>query len=156
MLLSCSLKRVSRDELILKKGVYLRNNRPFSGKIIDRFSNKVISSEFNLVDGIPKGSFTILGFNGEIIQDGNFVSINDTKTIELLNLNRIALVTLREGDSIFYKINMITEQDSTNLMKLKIDYIDSLFSPILDGNKDYHFVFSKGELEQPTFILKEE
>ncbi len=73
-----------------------------------------------------------------------------------MNLNRISLVTLREGDRVFYTINMVTEQDSTNLIKLKVNYIDSLFVPILDRNKDYNFVFSKGELEKPTFLLKKE
>lgn len=156
LLLSCSLREVSKNELTLKNGIYLRNNKPFSGKIIDKFSSKVISNEFSLVDGIPKGKFTIFGFSGEIIQDGDYSSINDTKIIKFLNLNRISLVTLREGDRVFYTINMVTEQDSTNLIKLKVNYIDSLFVPILDRNKDYNFVFSKGELEKPTFLLKKE
>lgn len=155
LLLSCSLREVSKNELILENGIYQRNNKPFSGKIIDKFSNQVISSEFSLVDGIPKGKFTIFGFSGEIIQNGDYSSINDTKITKLLNLNRISLATLREEDRVFYTINMITKQDSTNLIKLKVNYIDSLFLPILDRNKDYNFIFSKGELEKPTLILKE-
>lgn len=102
---SCKSSEVLQNDLCLEDDKYIRCNteKAFSGTVITTFDNKQIATKTQFKDGIPDGSWTAYGYQGEIVQTGTYKPIKIENNFFVgCNISRVNLCTTNENGNIFF------------------------------------------------------
>ncbi|MES2703500.1 MAG: hypothetical protein V4649_12725 [Bacteroidota bacterium] len=93
---SCDQTNISMDKLEWVDELYLVNERPYTGVVFNKFEDGNISGTITIKNGIPNGGWKALGFDREIVQEGNYQPVEIYK-FSHPNIRRLNLVFGKEG-----------------------------------------------------------
>jgi len=71
--IGCTPKTVKMKNITIKDGVYLYNQKPFTGKIIDKFPDGVIKLEGDVEDGLAVGEWISWFKTGDTFEKTNYL-----------------------------------------------------------------------------------
>ncbi|MCB0429970.1 MAG: hypothetical protein H6585_08480 [Flavobacteriales bacterium] len=108
--LACTYPRVGENEIVrIGNLICLKSDStPYTGELVEHFSNGEVSSSFHYKDGMQSGTWRIYGFQGEVIQEGEYV--RDPEVASILK-NHVAFDTYslsrwKEGDVNFVTLDI--------------------------------------------------
>jgi hypothetical protein len=159
-LISCTLT-IQKTDLVLLSGQYCNKStlKPFSGKVVSKFSSGEIEGENTFKNGVITKSKSF-GYDGELVGGSVYEQVKDDNILYNYNIYRITFVSSHEGKEYkYYSIKVILkkelEDSNYELLKSKImqeveklGYLDRV------RGDDLTFEVLKGELEFPLYETK--
>ena len=121
---SCTPPKELVSALILKNSKYCKKQsaQTYTGIVITKFDNGIISTSTELKNGIPDGKWFVYGYKSEIIQEGKYIPVlmNEPLFTEK-SIKRLNISFGKEGSYSFTDVYVITENillnDTANLRK---------------------------------------
>jgi hypothetical protein len=108
----CTPTKVSIDKLQVRENrYYLKNEKPYTGEVVSNFDNGSIAGIIQMKDGVPNGRWVAYGYNGEIVQEGNFqpLSISNESLFSNINVVRLNVCNTKEGKIEFTDVYVVSK-----------------------------------------------
>lgn len=108
----CLKNKVKLKDLKINNGIYhiSRSNEPYSGHAYSYFKEGGMSNDIYIKEGIPSGKWMAYGYDGEIVQSGEFnpLLVDQITILDVTAIDRINVCFTKEGDYKFIDVFIIS------------------------------------------------